>query len=496
MSYNNKYHKKTPEERHKEIDEKTAELQQRVVDMVHDGKIQKILDGMSSFHSYSWRNTLMILGQKPDASIVAGYRLWQDKFNRQVKRGEHGLAILVPMKYQYTEKVDVIDPKTNLVKLDRNGDPVKEEKKVDALTFRIGYVFDVSQTEQIPGREVIPLSAASPLTGEIGDDYPILFQAVKDAASPVPINFEDPESIGKANGYYDTLFRRISVKAGMSEEQTIKTAIHETAHSLLHNMEEDAAATYYVSDRDGHIIANNLSAGAAAQAYKLSPGCSIGIRLNDETNFTGGTAVKDGHICYDTINQTDHYKYSLPMQKALFRLERYFPTNSGININNSREIQAEGTAYTVCARYGINSEAYSVGYVTEWARMNANEVLKNLNAIAACSDTIIQRMDKAIDQQLQINEKELTEKVDAFMRNADPEGYSSKETYSGSNYNSIYSAIRNGNTDSIKTQLASYTGKDTPESKQAARLIRQIDINKQNKESVAKASHMERGMSR
>jgi len=496
MPYNSEYTRKTPEERRKEIDDKTAEMQKQVVDLIHSGKIQQILDGMSKFHSYSWRNTMMILGQKPDASIVAGYRLWRDKFNRQVKRGEHGLAILVPMKYQYTDKVDVIDPKTNLVKLDRNGDPVKEERKVDALTFKIGYVFDISQTEQIPGREVIPLSAASPLTGEIGDKYPILFQAVKDSASPVPITFEVPESMGEANGYYDFINKRIAVKDDMSEEQTIKTSIHETAHSLLHNMESDANVAYYVTDQKGHIIANNLTAKSAAKEYEAETGRSIGIRLNDGSKFTGGTAVKEGHICYDNFNQTDHYRYSLPVQKALFDLEQYFPSD-GINIHESREIQAEGTAYTVCARYGINTSDYSIGYVTEWAHMNADEVLKNLNAIAACSDTIIERMDKSIEQQQsQIDEKKLADQVNHFLMTTDPEGYKEKEIYAGSNYNDIYTAIRNGNTADIKSRLTNC--KDTMNAKTADQLIEQLT--KHTKREEAKNNHIEMkssgGMSR
>ena len=190
---------------------------------------------MSKFHNYSFNNTLLIAMQKPDASLVAGFGKWRDDFERHVKKGEKGIKILAPSPYKVKKQMEKIDPSTQKPVIGADGKPVTEEREIEIPAFRVVTVFDVSQTE---GKE-IPGIAVSELTGSV-EQYQDFFAALE-KASPVPIAFENIE--GGAHGYYHLEEKRIAIDEGMSELQTLKTAIHEIAHAKLHAIDKDAPAT-------------------------------------------------------------------------------------------------------------------------------------------------------------------------------------------------------------------------------------------------------------
>ena len=186
---------------------------------------------MSKFYHYSFSNTLLIAMQKPEATYVAGYTSWQRNFDRQVMKGEKGIKILAPAPYKAKEEREKIDPATQKPILDADGKPVTETVEVMRPAFKVVSVFDISQTD---GKE-LPDIIVDELSGSV-ENYAAFFEALKQE-SPVPIAFEDIP--GGAKGYFSPLESRIAIQEGMSEIQTVKTAIHEIAHAKLHAIHPD-----------------------------------------------------------------------------------------------------------------------------------------------------------------------------------------------------------------------------------------------------------------
>ena len=227
---------KTQKEKIKEI---TDKLEQGIKDLFESDKYKEYLSVMSKFHSYSFRNTILILMQKPDASRVAGFAAWQDKFKRNVKKGEKGIKILAPAPYKKDIEESEFDKNGNPV-LNADGSERTTTKTVTVPAFKVTTVFDISQTdgEELP--EIV-----SPLTGTV-EDYERFFKALKQI-SPVPIELEQIDS--GAYGYYHTTEKRIAVKNDLSEMQTIKTTIHEIAHAKLHALPEKGENDIIEDDR-------------------------------------------------------------------------------------------------------------------------------------------------------------------------------------------------------------------------------------------------------
>ena len=215
-------------ERMKEI---TDKLEAGIQALFESEQYKNYLTAMSKFHNYSFNNTLLIAMQKPDASLVAGYNKWKDEFERHVKRGERAIKILAPAPYKVRRQVEKLDASGRPIP-GPDGKPLTEEQEVTVPAFKVVSVFDVSQTE---GRE-IPDIAVDELTGSV-ERYQDFFAALE-RTSPVPIAFEDIES--GAHGYYHLEEKRIAIDEGMSELQTLKTAIHEIAHATLHAIDKDA----------------------------------------------------------------------------------------------------------------------------------------------------------------------------------------------------------------------------------------------------------------
>lgn len=214
------------------IDKAIEVMNKGAYDYLDSDRFKTLLDTLSKFYDYSVNNTLMILGQNPKATQLAGYNKWQNDFNRQVKSGEKGLMIWMPVEIKVKENQYVLDKDGNRI-LDENGKFKREEVEVKKRTFKIGYTFDVSQTEQIEGKDVIELSPVKELEGDV-KDYQVLTKALMEI-SPVPIKIE--AFTASAKGCYNSLTNEITIQPDMSEVQTIKTMIHEIAHSIVHSEE-------------------------------------------------------------------------------------------------------------------------------------------------------------------------------------------------------------------------------------------------------------------
>ena len=214
-------------DRNKKMKEIMERLEQGVKEIFTSEMYMEYLKTMSQFHNYSFNNTLLIHLQKPDASLVAGYQAWQKKFKRQVRRGEKGIQIIAPAPIREKEEVEKIDPATMEPVLKPDGTPETEEVVYTIPRFRITTVFDVSQTEGEP----LPELETPELTGSVGN-YEIFMRAIQDV-SPVPFRFDEIES--GAKGYYNSIEKENVIQEGMSEMQTVKTSIHETAHAKLHD---------------------------------------------------------------------------------------------------------------------------------------------------------------------------------------------------------------------------------------------------------------------
>lgn len=212
------------------ITEITTKLEQGIKDLFASDKFKEYLSAMSKLHRYSFRNSLLIFMQKPDASMVAGYTSWQRNFKRQVRKGGHGIKIFAPAPYKATKEVERIDKATNQHIIGRDGKPVTDTVEYTVPAFKITTVFDVSQTDGEP----IPSLGVDELTGSV-DRYTD-FRTALEQISPVPIGFENIES--GAKGYYSNAEKRIAVQEGMSEVQTLKTLIHEISHAKLHAVED------------------------------------------------------------------------------------------------------------------------------------------------------------------------------------------------------------------------------------------------------------------
>ena len=218
-----------PAEKLKEI---TDRLEQGITELFDSERYKEYLKVMSKFHNYSFRNTVLIAMQKPDASLLAGFSAWKNNFERNVMRGQKGIKIIAPSPYKIKQEMQKIDPHTQKPIIGKDGKPVTEEKEITIPAYKVLSVLDVSQTE---GKE-LPDIAVDELTGDV-DRYKDFFAALE-KTSPVPIAFENIE--GGSHGYYHLEDKRIAINEGMSELQTLKTAIHEIAHAKLHDVDLNA----------------------------------------------------------------------------------------------------------------------------------------------------------------------------------------------------------------------------------------------------------------
>ena len=223
------YPKKSKEECKKEMDQVLEKLENGVKDVFTSENYRNYLKFFSQFHNYSFNNVIMILMQYPTASKVASFRTW-NQLGLKVKKGSKGIKVLVPIPYSYV-KEEVVKDEFNNVRYDKNGNKVVEETEVNGLAFRLGNVFDISQVEgEIPS-----------LTNELKDNPKQLEEAIENLirTSDVPINYDYTLNSNTAYGYYSLIEKAIYLRADLNSMHMFKTLIHEKAHSMLHNKDQN-----------------------------------------------------------------------------------------------------------------------------------------------------------------------------------------------------------------------------------------------------------------
>lgn len=277
------------------IKELTDKLEAGIKEVFTSDKYREYLSTMQKFHNYSYNNSMLILLQKPEASYVAGYKTWET-LERHVRKGEKGITILAPCPYKAKKAVEVIDPNMGQVKRDLQGNPVKEEKEITYANFKAISIFDYSQTEGKPLPEL-----AQELKGEI-PDYMILMDSVREIA-PVPVRFEEWDKSKK--GHYDLANKEIVIKSGMSDLQTVKTAIHETAHSILHKDQahvKDSATMEVEAESVAFVVCQHLGLDTSDYSFGYLAGWSSDKEL-PELKSSLQTIQKTAHEVIENLDR-------------------------------------------------------------------------------------------------------------------------------------------------------------------------------------------------
>lgn len=237
-----------PGKNREQLKEITDRIEAGIRDIFESGDMEKYrnyLRTMSRFHNYSLNNQALIHLQRPDATLVAGYNRWRDKFSRHVLRGEKGITIIAPTPYKKKIEQEKLDPDTKLPILDADGKIVTEEKEIEIPMFRPVKVFDYAQTDGKP----LPERVASPvanLTGSV-ENYEAFMEALR-RSSPVPVEVKPLSA--DMDGYFSPKSQSITLREGMSEVQTVSAAVYEIAHAKLHNYGLQQAAERKVKSRN------------------------------------------------------------------------------------------------------------------------------------------------------------------------------------------------------------------------------------------------------
>ena len=348
--------KPTNRERLQEI---TAGIEQGIKELFESDKYRRYLSVMSRFHRYSVNNTMLIYMQRPDATLVAGYNKWKNQFSRHVKRGEHGITIIAPTPYKKKIEEQKLDPDTKAPMLDADGKVIMEEKEIEIPLFRPVKVFDVSQTDGKP----LPELAAS-LSGNV-QNYEVFMEALRRSA-PVPIEFEPMDA--NMDGYFSSDQQRIAIREGMSEVQTVSAAVHETAHSKLHDPKraEPEPTWKVVMVSDGG-TKRDYSQGFATEAEAEQFAADADWRFVDENQFEWRLEVEEDH--------------SSEVQAAKDR--------------HTEEVQAESISYAVCQYYGIQTGENSFGYIASWSQgKELKELRASLEVINKTAGELISDIDR------------------------------------------------------------------------------------------------------
>ena len=354
--------KQSNRDRLKEI---TDSIEKGIQELFQSEKYRQYLRTMSRFHKYSVNNTMLIYMQKPDATVVAGFNKWRDQFGRNVLKGEKGIKIIAPTPYKKKIEEAKLDPDTKLPMLDANGKAIMEEKEIKIPIYKPVTVFDVSQTEGKP----LPQLAAD-LTGNV-QNYEVFMEAVKRSA-PVPVFMEDLTGM---DGYYNDENRRIAVRTGMSEVQTVCAAIHEIAHSLLHSHSKET--------------------NEVTPSWKVVMVSEGGTKHDFSSGFK--TEAEANHFA-----EAENWRY-LDENRFEWRLEveeDLSAVKAAALSRNTEEVQAESISYAVCAYFGIETGENSFGYIATWSKGKELPELKasleTINRTASGLITDIDRNYKAL----------------------------------------------------------------------------------------------------
>ena len=288
--------KPTNRERLREI---TDGIEQGIKELFESEKYMRYLSVMSRFHRYSVNNTMLIYMQKPDATLVAGYNKWKNQFERHVKKGEHGITIIAPTPFKKKIEEQKLDPDTKAPILDAEGKAVMEEREVEIPMFRPVKVFDVSQTDGKPLPEL-----ASTLSGNV-QNYEAFMEALRRSA-PVPLSVEPMAA--NMDGYFSPDQQRIAIRAGMSEVQTVSAAVHEIAHSKLHNYAKAQEEAARAGDKEPPKKKDRNTEEVEAESISYAVCQYYGIQTGENSfgyiaNWSQGKELPELRASLETINK-------------------------------------------------------------------------------------------------------------------------------------------------------------------------------------------------
>ena len=348
--------KPTNRERLREI---TEGIEQGIKELFESEKYMRYLSVMSRFHRYSVNNTMLIYMQKPDATLVAGYNKWKNQFERHVKRGEHGITIIAPTPFKKKIEEQKLDPDTKAPMLDQDGKVIMEEREVEIPMFRPVKVFDVSQTDGKPLPEL-----ASSLSGNV-QNYEAFMEALRRSA-PVPLSVEPMAA--NMDGYFSPDRQRIAIREGMSEVQTVSAAVHEIAHSKLHDPKK------YEAEPTWKIVM--VSGGGVKHDY----------RLDFATEAEAEQAAAEDDWRYVDENQ---FEWRLEVEEDLTAVKQ------AVKNRNTEEVEAESISYAVCQYYGIQTGENSFGYIATWSQdKTLPELRASLETINKAAGELIVDIDR------------------------------------------------------------------------------------------------------
>ena len=445
--------KPTNRERLQEI---TAGIEQGIKELFESEKYMRYLSVMSKFHRYSVNNTMLIYMQRPDATLVAGFNKWKNQFERHVKKGEHGITIIAPTPYKKKIEEMKRDPDTHAPILDADGKAVMEEKEIEIPMFRPVKVFDVSQTDGKPLPEL-----ASSLSGTV-PHYEAFMEALRRSA-PVPIEFEP--MAGNMDGYFSSDQQRIAIREGMSEVQTVSAAVHETAHSKLHDPKK------YETEPTWKIVM--VSEGGTKHDF----------RLDFATEAEAEQAAAEEGWRYVDENR---FEWRLEVEEDLTAVKQ------AAKNRNTEEVEAESISYAVCQYFGIQTGENSFGYIASWSKdKELKELRASLETINKTSCELIndiERNYKEICKERGIDLtaapeperdpiEQLAADIDQFTFDYDPYEYRNNADSREDALHELTATLRSGDASGVREWLQNIVNEDEPDetTQKAAELMERLD---------------------
>ena len=445
--------KPTNRERLQEI---TAGIEQGIKELFESEKYMRYLSVMSKFHRYSVNNTMLIYMQRPDATLVAGFNKWKNQFERHVKKGEHGITIIAPTPYKKKIEEMKRDPDTHAPILDADGKAVMEEKEIEIPMFRPVKVFDVSQTDGKPLPEL-----ASSLSGTV-PHYEAFMEALRRSA-PVPIEFEPMAE--NMDGYFSSDQQRIAIREGMSEVQTVSAAVHETAHSKLHDPKKyEAEPTWKIVMVSEGGTKHDFRLDFATEAEAEQAAAEEGWRYVDENRF----------------------EWRLEVEEDLTAVKQ------AAKNRNTEEVEAESISYAVCQYFGIQTGENSFGYIASWSKdKELKELRASLETINKTSCELIndiERNYKEICKERGIDLtaapeperdpiEQLAADIDQFTFDYDPYEYRNNTDSREDALHELTATLRSGDASGVREWLQNIVNEDEPDetTQKAAELMERLD---------------------
>ena len=387
---------------------------------------------------------------------MAGFNKWKNQFERHVKKGEHGITIIAPTPYK--KKIEEMnrDPDTHAPILDADGKAVMEEKEIEIPMFRPVKVFDVSQTDGKPLPEL-----ASSLSGTV-PHYEAFMEALRRSA-PVPIEFEPMAE--NMDGYFSSDQQRIAIREGMSEVQTVSAAVHETAHSKLHDPKKyEAEPTWKIVMVSEGGTKHDFRLDFATEAEAEQAAAEEGWRYVDENRF----------------------EWRLEVEEDLTAVKQ------AAKNRNTEEVEAESISYAVCQYFGIQTGENSFGYIASWSKdKELKELRASLETINKTSCELINDIERnykeickergidltAATEPQQDSIEQLAADIDQFTFDYDPYEYRNNADSREDALHELTATLRSGDASGVREWLQNIVNEDEPDetTQKAAELMERLD---------------------